>query len=59
MAAGIDNIPEDSLGPHTKVLHDKPDTNSVVRVLQPECAPGTIAYEVPGEHPLDRTTRGA
>lgn len=49
------NIPEVALSPHTQVLHDKPDSDLVIGVVQPECASSTVPDKISGKHSLDRS----
>lgn len=50
------DLPERPLCPYAQILHDEPNTNLVLGIVQPESASGTVPNEIPGKHPLDART---
>lgn len=46
------DVPERTFSSHTKILHDEPDTNFILGIVQPESASGTVSNQISRKHPL-------
>ena len=53
----VENIPERTLGAHTEILQDEPDTHFIVRIREFESAYTKAADEIASEHAAGLRTR--